>query len=212
MSPDFGETCEGRQSPTLFLLTWASEVESTGEYRPEPKICELDIKVDHPTPTFFGQAIFAFEDVIYATGYSEMSNGRKLGMAGGHSRHSAIYRINLGEGKKGESTSITTIGKVISDPQHSSRSPRLSDAINGTRQLIWLSNDTLGPHSSCTRLNGCKVNMSDDHQEEIIIDRVWKPKDSTSFPGLYIDQLPDQPFNTQGLLTLNTIWGSKGHS
>jgi acylaminoacyl-peptidase len=221
----------------LFVLRWADHDQSyLLADRPKTTLYALNVQVNHLDVTDFGQGIFASETLVYATGYSEMPNGRKLGIRGCNNRPASIYRLKLdfkdaGDGvetgvedgtsnaKKKDPIHLDVQAVRVSDPNRSSRSPRLGPTYNtdGTskRQLVWISNALLGPHASCSQLHSCAVapdSLTSDEIEvdkKVVIDTVQKPSSCTPFPGLYLDQLPVNPFFEPFALLLNTVWGSK---
>lgn len=132
---------------------------------------------------------------VLATGYSSLPDGRKLGVVYCVNRPSAIFElgIDMVEGKW-KATSATRQSPV----ERSSRSPRVLSASLRARfgpLAVFLSNPEGGPHGSCATLHAVNLKTG---ATTVLVDTVDAPSASKPFPGIFTDQLPEQPFLVLG--------------
>lgn len=227
--PDFGERNIGKKRPTLYLFCWNAHRYENEPDHPAPK-AETDQKTTQSSPTVvalkpslpenssfvFGQASFAPDQkTIFATGYEETFDGRRLGAVGCWNHPSAIFKLELPKELPADSEEITVNAHRLTPPELSARSPRVTDAASGEPySTVWLANPIGGPHSSCTSLHFLR---SDENQSKILVDYVFDPiSQPGGFPGLYVEQLPSRPFlslnpGIKGAshLVTHSFWGSR---
>ncbi|KAK4047110.1 hypothetical protein OIO90_006312 [Microbotryomycetes sp. JL221] len=183
--------------------------------------------------TDFGQPVFLADEasgspVLLATGYSRLGDHRKLGIVYCQNRPAAIHVLrpklvsSPGEHREKDTSEIPKTWKVddtraLTKEDRSARSPRVVPAspsnIKAEHNIVavFISNASGGPHGSCASLHVIE-NVNGKLEQRILIDVVQKPKVEDGFPGLYIDQLPNQCFmQVQGRLQLVTssIWQSR---
>lgn len=162
----------------------------------------------------FGQAVFDSDGTIFATGFEHTKDGRFLGIVGCFNRPTGIWEIRMVDGKadtKAQTHECTA--KKLTTDDRSCRSPRVVRTSDGTSTLVWLSHKRGGPHHSCARLDARDLKTG---EQRIVVHTVWEPDvrapspvssksaaksdqpqplpDETVFRGLYVDQLPQQPF------------------
>lgn len=159
----------------------------------------------------FGQAIFATEDRIFATGIEKTEDGRFLGIKWYPSRPSSIWELNvatdaISDGLQTPGDAYTAL--KIRVPGRSCRSPRVFFDKDGTpKHLFWLSNRIGGASASSTSLH--VRDLVANSGDRILLDSVLDPGNE-EFPGLYeLNILPD-PFiyNMTPSIVLQTLWGS----
>lgn len=95
-----------------------------------------------------------------------------------------------------------------------SRSPRFSP--DGTRLIFLGSRNGFSTHNGCSELFSLKFhptdsNVTDDMSSriEVIIEEVRQVINHTSFPGLFVDQLPRDCFLSSDIVVLSSLWGSR---
>lgn len=227
--PDFGERNIGKKRPTLYLFCWNAHRYENEPDHPAPK-AETDEKMTQSSPTVvalkpslpenssfvFGQASFAPDQkTIFATGYEETFDGRRLGAVGCWNHPSAIFKLELPKELPADSEEITIDAHRLTPPELSARSPRVTDTASGeSYSTVWLANPIGGPHSSCTSLHYLR---SDENQSKILVDYVFDPIGQPGgFPGLYVEQLPSRPFlslnpgiKRASHLVTHSFWGSR---
>lgn len=224
--PHWGEKLIGRKRPTVYLMKWTEDdakkqsdsvyqpVSDTNVYAIAPKLPEESVHIS------FGQAIFESDEVIIATGYEYTEDGRALGPVGCFNRPSGIWSIQLPQlphvqssttEAQVDSSVLACVATRLSDKSRSCRSPRLrrDKAASGSSEttLIWLSHEVYGPHHSCAQLNV-------HGRGRILVRPVPVPVSKDSFPGLYIDQLPNDlsiSFNMSPFIVTQSMWGSANH-
>ncbi|GAA5972853.1 hypothetical protein JCM11641_003973 [Rhodosporidiobolus odoratus] len=117
----------------------------------------------------------------------------------------------------------------ISAKDRSSRSPRV---VSGSSSLVYLSNPLGGPHASCGQLHIASLSLSLStsssssltlvkvklKEDKILVSVVNVPDPKTPgpgspsdpFPGLYVDQLPQEPCLSGGQsVVMTSIWRSR---
>ncbi|KIJ41939.1 hypothetical protein M422DRAFT_171727 [Sphaerobolus stellatus SS14] len=193
--PDFGERLNGKKRPTLYLFTWNSQnYEGNSEEAPIDSaisVVPLNPSLPEGSTFVFGQASFSPDEKhIFATGYPQTLDGRRLGPAGCWNHPSSIFKLTLPEDISSESAEVSLVAEQITSSDVSARSPRVSDSNSGEPYtIVWLENK--GPaHASATALLALR---SDEIKPRTLVDYVHDPR-SGEFPGLYVDQLPSRPF------------------
>ncbi|KAK4049284.1 alpha-actinin [Microbotryomycetes sp. JL201] len=185
---------------------------------PSMMLYQLTSQETFPT-TDFGQPVFTRDDDsgcsrLLTTGYSRLGDARKLGIVYCQNRPSAIYLLSLKvektvvDDKKVENAWTVHDTQVLTTADRSARSPRawfptVEDDILG----VFLSNEAGGPHGSCTSLHVIR-----QHRTEVIVDVVHRAISLDEFPGLYIDQLPQECFvcfREGPTILTSSIWGSR---
>ncbi|GJJ12040.1 hypothetical protein Clacol_006281 [Clathrus columnatus] len=223
--PDFGEQMNGKTRPTLYLFKWKSrpyEGEVISPNNPpkggeetefeEPTVIALKPDLPGDSTFTFGQSVFAPDNKhIYATGYEQTSDGRRLGPHGCWNHPSAIFKLELPKDIPKEADEITVSAARLTPPHVAARSPRVSTVPYDPYTVVWLSNPVGGAHTSSVSL---WVLRSTDKMPKLLIDSVYEPKDSKDFPGLYVEQLPSNPFvsldnsKIPSHIITHSVWGS----
>lgn len=230
--PDFGERFTGKREPTLFLLALAGSPFQL-EKSEAPSVYRLTDSTTFPD-TRFGQATFLPSDIdtpstprVIAVGYKSLGDGRKLGQVYCTNRPASIYELVLSvrehaaeEASEGEAGAGRgrqwTVGEShrLSPIDRSARSPRVLPGTVGPASLarvVYLSNPCGGPHGSCATLHLLEANRA-GFSSRILVETVAQPATLESFPGLYVDQLPQRPFLElpSGMhLVATSIWRSR---
>lgn len=199
--PRFGERFKGTQATALFVIEWSRSAAFIPKAKTERVVYKsLQIQslrvaqVKPRTPAdniHFGQGILDDTgEYIYATGYAPTQDGRFLGIVGCHNRPSAIWRFRIN--KEYKDGPIDSEPEKLTEEGRSCRSPRIFSRTNGKGTLVYLAHETFGPHHSCAQLRAIDLETKKDR---ILVDTVWEVDlDGDEFPGLYLDQLPKQPF------------------
>ncbi|KAA1474992.1 alpha/beta-hydrolase [Dentipellis sp. KUC8613] len=202
-TPDFGESLTGRKRPILVVFRWdpVSTVDAFGSL---VKGVAKTLKAPEDiSSVLFGQAVFSSDDHIIATGYKYTDDGQLLGVKGCWNRPADLWDLRLDSSaiastdEDNTSSQTITISSwtKISDPERSSRSPRIYIDSSGLRTLFWLSNQLGGAHCSCTSLHSLVLQGS--QQIKTLLDTIDKPAPSfmEGFPGLYTEyRLLERPF------------------
>lgn len=200
--PDGGESMTGLRRPTLFVAVWK---QTEDEAMSEMTVQSLELPKDKlASPcVIFGQAVFAQDDTIIATGYQYTEDGRRLGTIWCANRPCAVWELRFditkvedkktaGEDKKLASCTIIS-PTIISNSTLSSRFPRVyKDPTSGHSTALWLSHATGGAHFSCFSLHSFDLQARKSTE---LIPVVSKPDTSfmAGFSGL-IPGIPKQPF------------------
>lgn len=202
--PHFGESYPNIRRPVLVMVRWADA--ST-----KAPLQNRLVRVISPTVSdnvVFGQAIFATEYRIFATGFKKTQDDRCLGIKWCLNRPGSIWELTTS--MNATSGDLQTAGDVAIDiPGRSCRSPRIFFDKHGTpKHFFWLSNPAGGIHSSSTSLH--VRDLVGDTGDRVLVDSISDPG-TQGFPGLYaeLNILPD-PFidDTTPSIVLQTIWGS----
>lgn len=192
---DFGEKFTGKRFPTVFLLALASSPFHKS-LSTKPALHQLTNHTTFPS-TSFGQAIFLPSSDgrqtprVLATGYSSLGDARKLGIVYCANRPAGIYEFGL---SLCDSTWSATTATLQSPAQLSCRSPRALHPPPGAKfgpLVVFLANPAGGPHSSCAALHAVSLASS---QTTVLVPVISTPVGPDAFPGLYLDQLPQNPF------------------
>ncbi|KAF7374165.1 Peptidase-S9 domain-containing protein [Mycena sanguinolenta] len=212
--PHLGEGLAGRKRPTIFIFRWD----------PSANPCQMSLASVSPIlppdyPVLFGQPVFSPLDknTIYATGYEYTPDGRLLGVRWCTNRPSGIWEVKLPpttEGMEDASpTSLRCVSTKLTPSNLSCRSPRIYfDPSNSVAKLFWLSAASGGPHWATFSLQVRDLTVPDSNSQ-VLVDTVWEPRESDSFPGLYLDSnLPLSTFvklGEQVFCVFSSIWGSR---
>lgn len=196
-APTFGEKFIGKQRPALFVLQWglpcdnnkSGQLEACSITRISPQ------NFDETVVVAFGQArLSEAGDTIFATGYELLPDGRFPGILGCFNRPSAIWSLKLETGEREEGVTICKPTRLTAKDR-SSRSPRYIRH-NETEFLVYLAHELSGPHHSCACLRVLDFSTMTDRT---LVNTVWDADIAAGeFPGLYLEQLPQQPFVTPG--------------
>lgn len=186
----------------------------------------------------FGQPAFlpdAGSPRIIATAYSPTDDERKLGIVYCQNRRARIYSLEINvredeaQGDSAASGSATqqsrrTLRAVkahpISSAARSARSPRVlpSSSQDNSADVVYVSNTLGGVHASCAELRlATLAGGADVKEDRTLVSIVDNPTDTngvTDFPGLYIDQLPQEPFLVDARggarrIALTSTWRSR---
>ncbi|GAA6013195.1 hypothetical protein JCM10207_006201 [Rhodosporidiobolus poonsookiae] len=238
--PDFGETFTGKREPTLFLVVLPGSPFAPAGEEDKPTVHRLTYPDTVPS-AYFGQPVFLPSSdklALVATGYSTLSDGRKLGIVYCQNRPARLFALTLHAVKQdvdeeAEDESPKTVYKVehatpLSPADRSSRSPRVVPSSSpSSPQVVYLSNPLGGPHASCGQLHLSTLYLSSPSTLEVKIDQVLVPvvdvpdaknpgagTAADPFPGLYVDQLPLEPFvaSLEGdgfAVVMSSIWRSR---
>ncbi|BGP03468.1 hypothetical protein NBRC10513v2_007200 [Rhodotorula toruloides] len=207
---DWGETFIGKKSPTLFLLLlpnspFASLLSSPSSGASIHRLTG-EGKTSYGQPSFLPDARDGSPRVV-VTGYEELRDGRKLGVVYCTNRVARVWVLEFGveecegkeEGEKeGEKTFKVVKTIPVSPADRSSRSPRVIPSSSSTdataTQIVYLSNILGSVHASCAQLHLASLSPSSSVEDRVLVKQVDAPTTDDDFPGLYIDQLPLQPF------------------
>ena len=191
--PDFGERLIDKKKPTLYLFKWTDSIKAGEESSDlETSVAPLKPTLPEGSTFVFGQGTFTPDNkYIFATGYPETLDGRRLGPFGCWNHPSSIFKLKLPDTIPTDSKEINLEAEQITSLDISARSPRVTDANSDTPYTtVWLENR--GPaHASVTSLVSLH---SREGKAKVLVDYVQEPKTPGDFPGLYIDQLPSRPF------------------
>ncbi|KAG9308649.1 hypothetical protein JVU11DRAFT_11604 [Chiua virens] len=170
-TPHFGEQLYTKKRPYALCIPLAISISGQFVY------C---------VPVLFGQATFATDTRLYATGYRQTGDGKLLGIKGCFNRLTSIWELILPS--EGTEAAETTTCKVveIDFPGRASRSPRIlfdKDRIPAT--LLWLSNPVGGAHASTVSLH--IRDLKGTAGDRVLVDVVYDPTPQ-DFPGLYTDR------------------------
>ncbi|TIA70541.1 hypothetical protein E3P91_03042 [Wallemia ichthyophaga] len=148
-------------------------------HTPDTPYLPVEVTADLPTHSL-GQPQFgrSKKEVIF-TAYANQHDESRLGIIYCQNRPSAIHAVDV-------DTRRTT---QLSDASRSVRSPRCTTLSNGRHVVVFLSNELDGPHAS-----NCRVECitTDGNPYGMGWSRI--NRHDTNDPGLYIDQLPYEPF------------------
>ncbi|KAH7882100.1 Alpha/Beta hydrolase protein [Phlebopus sp. FC_14] len=196
--PHFGETLHSRKRPTLYVLRWRSVNDDA--FPSNPKAAKKDISLtalalEQPpaVPVVFGQAVFATETRLFATGYEQTADGRILGIKGCFNRPCGIWELTFGDKTSTKDSVMPVKAVIIETPGLSCRSPRiLYDKDGIASKLLWLSNPLGGPHASTVSLHS--RDLRGGSGDKVVIGAVSDPGPG-EFPGLYTEyNLASIPF------------------
>lgn len=207
--PHLGEGYPGKKRPTLFLFQW--KVSAKGISIPNTATLTALSFPQSSVPILLGQAVFASEDSIFATGYEYTASGRLLGVKYCTNRPAGIWILRIPHDTEASpDTKELVVVQRLTLPNRSARSPRILTNPLGESTVLWLSNEVGGAHASCTSLHA--LTFPSGEEAKVILDTVWEPH-GDGFPGLYTDfSLPYQPFVKLGsasFIVAHSVWGSR---
>ena len=211
-TPHFGEQLYTRKRPTLFVFRWRSPNESSrsGDETPTASVTALSLDQPPNVPVVFGQATFATETCLYATGYEQTGDGRLLGVKGCFNRPTGIWELILPSDSLEAATTTVCKSVRIDIPGRNARLPRiLFDQDHVPTTLFWLSNPVGGAHASTGSLHS--RDLGGTVGERLLVDAVHDPS-TQEFPGLYTDNLADRPFLRLGdktFMLVQSLWHSR---
>ncbi|KAG1744584.1 Alpha/Beta hydrolase protein [Suillus paluster] len=214
-TPHFGEPSRTKKRPTIFLFRWTRSTAFTRAAKQDMLLCALSLAQVTQVPVLFGQATFATEDIIFATGYDHTKDGRILGVKWCFNRPTGIWELRLPESASLHGTPfgtrISCNSLKLTPLERSCRSPRvLYDDSQTPVKLFWLSNPVGGAHASCVSLESRDLTNSTN---KIIVDTVMEPTPENHFPGLYTEyNMPSRPFVRRGdhvYIALHSTWHSR---
>lgn len=223
-TPDFGETFTGKREPTLFMLVlstspFAKEVDSSATKCALHRLTAPGLYGS----AVFGQPAFLDDvqtPIVITTAYSPTDDDRKLGIVYCQNRRARICALELAvtdaDEKGGKSDSSEESAKEkkrtwraveahpISAEDRSARSARVVPATaagtarSSQPRIVYVSNTLGGVHASCAKLQIVTLGSGFSVEEDkTLVPVVQTPQDLqglVDFPGLYIDQLPVEPF------------------
>ncbi|KIM65541.1 hypothetical protein SCLCIDRAFT_22710 [Scleroderma citrinum Foug A] len=217
-TPNFGEGLYTRKRPTLYIFRWREPTADTSVPTtriPKKDLSLMAISLSQPPmiPVFFGQASFATESQIFATGYELTADGRILGIKACFNRPSSIWELFLpSQNGKPDAETISCTANKIEIPGRSCRSPRiLFDKNRNPITVFWLSNPTFGPHASTVSLHS--YNLIDKSPPSVLLASETSDN-GDGFPGLYAEfNLLEDPFiEREGkgtCLITQSLWQSR---
>ena len=160
----------------------------------------------------FGQAVFARDDLLFASGHEYLGNGRLLGIKGCLNRPSGVWKLGvpkIDQLEESQSQPLSNLSKLTLS-HRSSRSPRIFRKESGHLIVVWVSNQAGGPHASSTSIHTLDTETG---EEKTILGTIWEASETDSFPGYYGDlQLPSQPFlrlASAPFIVFQSVWGSR---
>ncbi|KAG1756952.1 Alpha/Beta hydrolase protein [Suillus occidentalis] len=153
-TPHFGEPSRAKKRSTIFLFRWTRSTAFTRTAKQDMLLVALSLAQPTQVPVLFGQATFATEDVIYASGHEHTKDGRLLG------EPLLVLRISCNALK-------------LTPSDRSCRSPRVlyNDSQTPTK-LFWFSNPVGGPHASCVSLESCDLTTG---ANKVLVNTVYIP-------------------------------------
>ncbi|KAG0694165.1 Alpha/Beta hydrolase protein [Suillus ampliporus] len=214
-TPHFGEPSRTKKRPTIFLFRWTRSAVFTRAAKQDMLLCALSLAQAPQVPVLFGQATFATEDVIFATGHDHTKDGRLLGVKGCFNRPMGIWELRLPESASLHGTPLGTRISCnslrLTSPERSCRSPRVLFTDSQTPyRLVWLSNPVGGAHASCVSLESRDLTTGTN---KVLVDTVMEPTSENDFPGLYTEyNMPSSPFLRRGdheNIVLQSLWRSR---
>lgn len=151
-----------------------------------------------------------------------LGDDRKLGIVYCANRPAQISEFELSvvsssDDSKDDSHLTWRALKAIpqSDDQRSARSARVLHPPRDAKYsplAVFLSNPVGGPHSSCASLHAVALQQDGSAKTVELVPTVDSPKALADFPGLYLDQLPQQCFLTTKdgpAVVLTSVWRSR---
>lgn len=235
-TPDYGETFTGKKEPTLFLVELTrrrrTRTSASANKKKKNKVVHRLTFPDTVESVNFGQPEFVtcHDDdddriTILATGYHQLRDARKLGIVYCSNRPSRIYELVITASSSRDDDDGSFEFKVeratpISPERLSARSPRVySSSSSRIVSAVYLTNRLGGVHSSCASLHLATLDLSSSSSSSAwksreLVETVSEPGSIEAFPGLYVDQLPRNPFVTpveagSTYVVMSSIWRSR---
>ncbi|GAA5843100.1 hypothetical protein JCM3766R1_005237 [Sporobolomyces carnicolor] len=231
-TPDYGETFTGKKEPTLFLVELTRRRRtrtSASAKKKKNKVVHRLTFPDTVESVNFGQPEFVtcHDDdddriTILATGYHTLRDARKLGIVYCSNRPSRIYELVISSSRDNDQDGSFEFkverATPISPERLSARSPRVySSSSSRTVSAVYLTNRLGGVHSSCASLHLATLDLSSSSsawKSRELVETVSEPGSIEAFPGLYVDQLPRNPFVTpveagSTYVVMSSIWRSR---
>ena len=169
---DWGEQLVGTFQPSLFIYeVHEKNVEDFSKYLPKDQS--------------IGCALWSKDDkFLYILGWN--GSPWKIGLIFCKNRYSTLYKLNL------ETKELT----YLTDGKSCVFSPILTpDGSN----LLYLESTPLGPHRQCVKL--CSLNLTPGvscRKSSVVVDVIDHPSNANCFQGLYIDQIKDYCWLSNG--------------
>jgi hypothetical protein len=205
-TPQFGEGFS-KKRPTLYLFKWGTSTEGdrSTNFTKLTALC-FPQSLGH---VILGQAIFASEDRIIATGFEYTESGRLLGVKSCFNRITNVWMLGIPQINTADTSPATEELAFISKLTPTGQSGRSPRVLSEASTVFWISNEVGGAHASCVSLHS--LNMQ-SMEKKTILDTVWEP-DQNGFPGLYVGySLPSQPFlslSSGSFIATHSVWGSR---
>ncbi|KAL0564123.1 hypothetical protein V5O48_017929 [Marasmius crinis-equi] len=216
----YGEEFPAKKRPAPFVFMWDPKAPAS------EKSIVVRLSVTAPLVSF-GQALFSSHpEVLFATGYEHISDGRLLGRQWCHNRPSGIWQITLekdafSKALAADNPPSTVDCKLVklTPPGLSCRSPRIVSSEDSER-LIWLACSTGGAHTSTSRLYSLDIRERVSPSDcRVLVDIVDVDGDdgmlageNGAFPGLYpntsLPHLPSVRIHDRDYLIIHSIFGS----
>ncbi|KAG2741398.1 hypothetical protein P692DRAFT_201857504 [Suillus brevipes Sb2] len=183
-TPHFGEPSRTKKRSTIFLFRWKRSTAFTRAAKEDMLLVALSLAQPTQIPVLFGQATFATEDVIYASGHEHTKDGRLLGVKWCFNRPMGIWEIKIPESATLQGTplgaKISCNALKLTPSERSCRSPRvLYNDIQIPTKLFWFSNPVGGPHASCVSLESRDLTTG---ANKVLVDVVMEPTPENDFP------------------------------
>ncbi|KAI6046609.1 Alpha/Beta hydrolase protein [Pisolithus marmoratus] len=210
-NPSFGEGLYTKKRPTLYIFRWREPSSDAANFegrvpKKDLSLVSLSLTQSPVEPVVFGQASFATEAQIFATGYELTADGRNLGIKACFNRPTSIWELSLTD--QSDTNVLYCAANKIDIPGRSNRSPRiLFDDDRKPCTVVWLSNPVFGPHASTVSLYAYSLG-------EKLPRVLLGPEQVVDFPGLYTDyNLVDNPFikrpGEEGYVIAQSLWRSR---
>ncbi|KAJ7485428.1 Alpha/Beta hydrolase protein [Mycena latifolia] len=184
--PDFGDALLDKKRPGIFLADIPTLT------------VRIIVSPEQDGSIAYGQPVFTSPTSIAAVGYGALDDGRRTGLIYCQNRLARLYHFDL---------TTQSAGTPLTPADRSVRSPRV-----GLGHLAYISNAQGGPHGSCAQLHVRPLPLgSSVSPDDVLVPTVMHASES-EFPGLYLDQLPSEPFLlVEGVphIALSSGWRSR---
>ncbi|EIW76889.1 alpha beta-hydrolase [Coniophora puteana RWD-64-598 SS2] len=236
-TPHAGETMYTKKRSTIYLFRWANPGDARSTILPTRTKNDVSLSVLKPVetpavPVLFGQAVFASEDRIIATGYEYTGDGKLMGVKFCYNKPTALYELQLGpEEKKDDSnteksedkkdapklpTVAARVATRLTPPERTVRTPRvLRDENGAATHLFWLSNALGGAHNASATLYSKQLasdaSGGQDGEAKALVGPVAEPEPG-AFPGIFADDIAQRGFLRVGDTTqvvISSGWGAR---
>ncbi|RUS30575.1 hypothetical protein BC938DRAFT_479227 [Jimgerdemannia flammicorona] len=230
-APDWGERFSKHTSPRIIVVDLPAAAEALLAGKKITDKENTSVTVLGPFEGLaVGQVRFGPRDEsLILTGYS--SQPRQHGIVACTNRPAGIYQIKHdhwipSQQAEGEKSKLVHISADVQN----ARSPRLS---RDETKLLYVSNTVGGPHNSCATLRlpilaalcylssllylsavreqriYIQYDFASEKNPHLLVVNVVQEPEATSFPGLYLDQLPINTWIRDEWAVANSIWGSR---